>query len=98
MPELQYEVFHPHGQLAGRTDWRLARVRRSREFDGLQKYLRLRREGETIAQTVMREKQREDLLRELTGCTFIRFVWSDWFRAERTAARVRSTLTRASAA
>ncbi len=98
MPELQHEVFYPHGQLAGRTDWAWPQYGVLGEFDGLQKYLRLRREGETIAQTVMREKQREDLLRELTGWTFIRFVWSDWFRAERTAARVRSQLTRASAA
>ena len=96
MPELQYEVYHPQGQLAGRTDWAWPRYGVLGEFDGMQKYLRLRRKGETIAQTVMREKRREDLLRELTGFTFIRFIWADWFRAERTAARVRSTLTRPS--
>ena len=98
MPELQHEVFHPHGQLAGRTDFAWPEFGVLGEFDGLRKYLRLRREGETIAQAVMREKQREDLLRELTGWMFIRFIWSDWFRAERTAARVRSTLARAKAA
>ncbi len=98
MPVPQYEVFHPHGQLAGRTDWAWPEYGVLGEFDGLGKYLRLRRPGETIAQTVMREKQREDLLRELTGWTFIRFIWSDWFQDERTAARVRSKLTKPSAA
>ena len=95
MPDLQHEVFHPHGQLAGRTDFAWPEFGVLGEFDGLHKYLRLRRKGETIAQAVMREKRREYLLRELTDWRFIRFVWSDWFQAERTAARVRRTLAKA---
>ena len=93
-PELQFEIYHPHGQLAGRTDFAWPEYGALGEFDGLYKYLRLRRPGETVAQAVMREKRREDLLRELTDCRMIRFVWSDWFETERTAARVRSILAK----
>jgi hypothetical protein len=98
MPELQHEVLHPSGQLAGRTDFYWPRFRLLGEFDGLSKYLRLRRPGETIAQAVMREKHREDLLRELTDCRMIRFIWSDWFQAESTSARVRRAMAQGQAA
>ena len=65
------------------------------EFDGKAKYHRFRRPGETIEQAVMREKQREDLLRELTGWRCIRLVWADLFTPELTAQRIRRALLRA---
>ena len=87
-PEQQFEVFHPDGRLAGRTDWAWPERRLFGEFDGVAKYVRYLRVGETVADAVLREKRREDLLRELTGWTFIRLVWADLFRAEHTARRV----------
>lgn len=94
-PVQQFEVFHPSGHLAGRTDWAWPEGRLLGEFDGLGKYLRSRRDAESITDCVMREKRREDLLRELTGWSFIRLVWADLFHPEHTAARVRAALAQA---
>jgi hypothetical protein len=62
------------------------------EFDGKTKYLRNRRPGESIEETVLREKRREDEMREATGYRMIRFVWGDLFVPARTAARLRAQL------
>ncbi|GAA1482323.1 hypothetical protein GCM10009624_27630 [Gordonia sinesedis] len=45
------------------------------EFDGLQKYGRLHRPGESAADAVVREKIREDDLRT-TGAVIVRWTWS----------------------
>jgi hypothetical protein len=97
LPIPQFEIFHPSGELAGRTDWAWPDHRLLGEFDGKQKYGRFLRPGETAADAVWREKQREDLLRELTGWSFIRLVWADLFRADQTAQRVFAALARAAA-
>lgn len=97
MPVPQFEVFRPNGSLAGRTDWAWPKYKCLGEFDGKEKYLRLRRPGESLTDTILREKKREDLLRELTGWSFIRLVWSDLFVGEQTAARVLAALARAAA-
>ncbi len=94
-PEQQFEIPHPDGRLAGRTDWAWPEYGVLGEFDGEAKYHRYRRPGETIEQAVMREKRREDLLRELTGWRFIRLIWADLFRPEFTAQRIRRALLRA---
>lgn len=94
-PELQYEVFQPNGMLAGRTDWAWPAYGLLGEFDGKEKYLRYRREGESLTDAILREKRREDLLRELTGWRMVRLVWADLFRADATAARIREQLSRA---
>jgi len=91
-PEQQFEVPYPDGRIAGRTDWAWPEYGTLGEFDGEGKYLRLRRPNETIEQTVLREKKREDLLRELTGWRFIRLVWADLFRPALTAQRIRNAL------
>jgi len=91
-PELQWNVRRPDGRIAGRTDFAWPRYRAFGEFDGATKYLRFRRPGETIEQAVLREKRREDLLRELTGWTMIRFIWADIFTPATTAARIRAQL------
>jgi len=77
MPVPQYEIHHPSGLLAGRVDFAWPEHKTMAECDGLVKYLRLRRPGETIVQCVLREKKREDLLRRLTGWQMIRIVWAD---------------------
>ncbi|MEZ0580720.1 type IV toxin-antitoxin system AbiEi family antitoxin domain-containing protein [Nocardioides sp. MH1] len=94
-PVPQFEIFHPSGRLAGRVDFAWPDRRTMLEFDGMQKYLRLRRAGETIEQTVLREKAREDRLRELTGWLMIRLVWADLEHPEATAARIRRMFAQA---
>ncbi len=97
MPIPQFEVFRPDGTLAGRTDWAWPERKLFGEFDGKVKYLRFRRQGETVTQAVLREKRREDELRELTDFSFIRLVWADLFCGEQTADRVRAKLRRTAA-
>lgn len=63
------------------------------EFDGKEKYVKHLREGETVADAVLREKRREDRIRELTGWRCIRITWADLFFPERTAARIRAMLS-----
>lgn len=91
-PVAQYEIRHPSGRLAGRVDFAWPEHRVMLEFDGLVKYHRFRRPGESLEQMVMREKAREDLLRELTGWTLIRITWADLARPAETAARIRRAL------
>jgi hypothetical protein len=62
------------------------------EFDGKEKNDKHLREGETVADAVLREKRREDRVRELTGWRCIRITWADLFFPERTAARIRALL------
>lgn len=88
-PIPQFEIRHPSGRIAGRVDFAWPERRTLLEFDGMAKYHRLRRPGESIEQAVMREKHREDLLRELTGWLMIRLIWADLDRPESTAARIR---------
>ena len=65
------------------------------EFDGLEKYYRHRRPGETIEQMVLREKAREDRIRELTGWTVVRITWADLARPELLVARLRRFMAQA---
>lgn len=97
MPVPQFEVFRPNGSLAGRTDWAWPEHGLLGEFDGTVKYLRYRRPGETVTDAVLREKRREDELRELTDYRFIRLVWADLFVGQQTADRVRTQLRRRAA-
>ena len=52
------------------------------EFDGLLKYHRFHAQR-AIEEAVIREKQREDLLREITGWLMIRLIWADLYQPER---------------
>ncbi len=76
-PIPQFEIVHPAGHVAGRVDFAWPERRVMLEFDGRAKYLRTRRKGETIEEAVMREKAREDHLRELTGWLMVRLIWAD---------------------
>ena len=95
-PQLQFKVYDRHGVLVGRTDFAWPQFGVLGEFDGLLKYLRSRRPGETVEEAVIREKKREDLLRELTGWLMIRIIWADLFQASETGARIKDTLRRGS--
>lgn len=96
MPVLQYEVHEPSGLLVGRSDFGWP-GRALGEADGQEKYHRYRRPGESIEQMVMREKRREDRMRELTGLPMIRFVWGDLYRWSQTASRLERVLFRQAA-
>jgi hypothetical protein len=93
-PVLQFEVYDTYGNLVGRTDFAWPEYGLMGEFDGLSKYGRLRRTGETVEEAVVREKTREDLLRELTGWLMIRLIWRELFTPDVTAARIRAQLLR----
>lgn len=92
MPRLQWPIYRPDGTLAGRCDFCWPELGVLGEFDGLLKYHRYRRPGESIEQMVMREKRREDELRELSGCRMLRWDWQDLENPERTASRMRRIL------
>jgi very-short-patch-repair endonuclease len=96
-PQPQYEIRHADGRVAARVDFAWPDLRVIVEFDGRTKYHRYRREGETIEQMVLREKAREDLVRELTGWTVIRLTWADLSMRVATAARIRRAMRPAAA-
>jgi len=91
-PELQWKVYGPDGRLVGRCDFAWPHHRLLCEFDGKMKYLALRKPGESIEEVVLREKAREDRLRELTGWAMIRIVWADLDRPRVTADRIRRAM------
>lgn len=91
-PELQFEVRRADGSIAGITDWAWPECRAFGEFDGELKYGRLLRPGQEAGDVVFEEKRREDELRELTGLTMIRLIWSDYDRPMETVRRVQRVL------
>lgn len=97
-PVLQFEVYDEMGNLVGITDFAWPEYGLLGEFDGKLKYGRLLRAGELPGDAVFREKQREDLLREITGWMMIRYIWDDLFHPAVTGDRTRRMLRRAAAA
>jgi hypothetical protein len=93
-PQLQFEVRDEWGNLLGVTDFAWPEHGLLGEFDGMIKYRRLLKDGETPGQAVEREKKREDALREQTGWLMIRLIWAELFRPGPTAARIRRQLER----
>lgn len=93
-PVLQFEVRDQWGRLLGITDFAWPEHGLLGEFDGMIKYGRLRKEGETPGQAVEREKKREDRLREETGWLMVRLVWAELFRPGPMAAKIRRQLER----
>lgn len=94
-PELQRNVVAEDGRLIGRTDWAWLEGRHLGEFDGMVKYQRELRAGESASAVVVREKLREDeLRREGGGAGMSRLVWWDLDppRQPTTAARVHAEI------
>lgn len=77
-PRLQHTFKIPGGEARTDFDWD---GRLIGEFDGLQKYGRLLRPGETAAAALIREKQREDALRA-QGIMVIRWTWATLERGQ----------------
>lgn len=93
-PVLQFEVRDEYGNLIGRTDYAWPEYGVLGEMDGKEKYQRWLRPGETAAEAVVREKTREDQLRERTGWLMIRLIWREIFQPGLTGARIREQLRR----
>jgi hypothetical protein len=91
-PEPQYEVRNHNGELIARLDFAWPGLGAWLEFDGREKYVKFRRDGESITDVVLREKQRESMLAELTGWRCVRITWADLQRPEATAARIAAVL------
>lgn len=91
LPRLQHEFHDDDGRLVARTDFDWA-GRLVGEFDGAVKYLEHARPGESPADVVIREKNRENALRAL-GIMVIRWTWAD-LEAGRLVPLVRGWLTR----
>jgi hypothetical protein len=93
-PELQFEVRDQWGRLLGISDFAWPEHGLLGEFDGMEKYGRLRKGGETAGQAVEREKKREDRLREETGWLMVRLVWAELFRPGHIGQKIRRQLER----
>jgi hypothetical protein len=89
MPQPQYEVFDRCGVLVGRVDFAWPELKVFVEFDGKEKYLKYRKEGESIIEAMRREKRREEEICRLTGWRCIRIVWADLYVPAYTCQRIR---------
>jgi hypothetical protein len=92
-PQPQVEVYDENGIFIGRVDFAWPEHGVFLEFDGLRKYLKDRREGESIDDVILREKRREEQICEVTGWRCIRVVWDDLRYPEHLAGRIRRMLT-----
>ena len=97
-PIPQYPLHDECGREIARLDFALPKAGVWLEFDGREKYVKYLREGESVADVVIREKQREDMIRERTGWICIRITWADLRRPEVVARRIREAIRRAAAA
>lgn len=96
-PVLQWPVHDADGVLVGITDFAWPEHRLFGEADGRWKYGRLLGPNPTpeqISAAMVAEKDREDLIREITGWGVIRYVWGDLYVPERFARRTRAQLER----
>lgn len=91
-PVPQVDIFDELGELFARVDFAWPEYGVFVEFDGKVKYEKYRREGETLDEYLMREKEREEKICQLTGWTCIRITWADLARPELLAARIRKIL------
>ena len=91
-PTPQVKVRDEYGQVVARVDFAWPDLGVFVEFDGREKYRRFRRENESLEDFLMREKQREERICQLTGWVCIRISWADLEHPERTARRIRRVL------
>ena len=91
-PETGYDIYDPSGRLIARLDFAWPQLGVWLEFDGKEKYLKHRREGESVVDAVLREKKREERICRLTGWRCIRITWADLYRPVETARYINSVL------
>jgi len=75
-PVLQWPVHDPQARHIGTTDFGWPDLRTVGEFDGLIKYGRLLRPGQTPGDAVVAEKRREDRVRD-EGLRVVRWTWDE---------------------
>jgi hypothetical protein len=92
MPQPQYEILDEWGSVVARVDFAWPEYGVFLEFDGKAKYEKLRKEGESVLDVVLREKKREEMICRLTGWRCIRIVWSDLYHPDETCRYIRSVL------
>jgi very-short-patch-repair endonuclease len=97
-PEPQFELLDEAGRVFARLDFAWPERKVWLEFDGREKYLKHRRDGESVVDAVLREKERESRITELTGWRCIRITWADLDRPNATVTRILSLLGVASRA
>ena len=86
----QYDILDINGIAFARVDFAWPELGVWVEFDGREKYTRYLRDGETVTEAVLREKRREDRIRERTGWVCVRIVWAELSDPRRIAARIRA--------
>jgi hypothetical protein len=90
-PQQQWEV-RINGRLVAVVDFAWPEYNLFGEFDGMRKYFRDHDPNVAPEEVIVGEKRREDLVRRLTGYTFVRIIWADLYRPARTAASVRQLM------
>ena len=90
---LQHEVLDEQGRVIARCDFGWEEHRTVGEFDGLVKYGRLLRPGQTAADVVLGEKHREDAVRD-QGYAMVRWGSPDLQRERVLAERLRRAFAR----
>jgi hypothetical protein len=96
-PVPQYEVVQG-GVVVARLDLAWPEHKVWLEFDGKVKYQDPWREGESASDVVVREKNREDLVRRITGWICIRVTWADLYEPARLVAKIRQAFADQAAA
>ncbi len=91
-PVPQHVVLDPLGRVFARLDFAWPELGVWLEFDGREKYVKHLRSGESVVDAVLREKQRESRIAELTGWRCIRITWADLERPDGTVARILALL------
>lgn len=87
-PIPQFEVWDRNGRLVARLDFAIPQLGIWIEFDGKVKYEKFRQAGESIADTVLREKKRERTVSQLTQLECARVDWSDLAHPRRFGERI----------
>lgn len=98
LPQPQYEIHDLLGRLVARVDFAWPDLKVFLEFDGRIKYQKLLKPGENPTDVVLREKEREKMIKRLTGWRCLRITWADLEHPERTAARILAELADLTAA
>jgi hypothetical protein len=91
-PEPQWAVHDELGHEFARLDFAWPEYKVWLEFDGREKYVKFLRPGESVVDVVLREKERESKIAELTGWRCIRVTWADLADPVRLAARIAAVL------
>jgi hypothetical protein len=95
LPQPQFDVYAANGTHLGRVDFAWPELGVFLEFDGMIKYQRLLKEGESASDVVVREKLREERICRATGWRCVRITWADLQSPARTIAMIREVLAAA---